>query len=132
MTSWFVYSIPVVSRPSTGRAVVAVAAVLLPLPPLPLPPPPPPPPVEKPLASYWLFGRSEQGASLLGLLLPHLRGNGLTAGASLAEAKQAAAVTIVGGEDAASAADEQALLAAGCRVERLSGDPFALAEALLL
>ena len=45
---------------------------------------------------------------------------------------QAAMVTIVGGDDVASADDEQALLAAGCQVERLPGDPFALAEVLSL
>ncbi len=45
---------------------------------------------------------------------------------------QAAAVTIVGGPEVASAADEEALRAAGCQVQRLPGDPFALAEALQL
>lgn len=89
-------------------------------------------PQEKPLASYWLLGRSPQGAALLGLLLPYLRAHGLTAGASLEEAMQAALVTIVGGEDVVSAAEEQALHAAGCQVQRLPGDPFALAEALQL
>jgi len=101
-------------------------------PPLPPPPPPPPPPQDKPLASYWLLGRSAQGAALLDLLLPYLRAHGLTAGTSLAEALHAAAVTIVGGDEVASAADEQALQAAGCQVQRLPGDPFALAETLQL
>jgi hypothetical protein len=97
------------------------------------PPPPPPPPLqEKALASYWLLGRSPQGAALLGLLLPHLRQQGATAGASLEEARQAAVVTIVGGDEVATADDEQALLAAGCQVQRLPGDPFALAEVLQL
>ena len=45
---------------------------------------------------------------------------------------QASAVTIVGGEDMISAADEQALRDAGSQVERLPGDPFALAETLNL
>ena len=84
------------------------------------------------LASYWLLGRSPEGAALLGLTLPYLRARGLTAGASLSEAKHAAVVTIIGGEDVASATDEQALRAAGCQVQRLPGDPFALAEALQL
>jgi hypothetical protein len=98
-----------------------------------LPPlPPPQPPQEKPLASYWLLGRSAQGSALLGLLLPHLRREGATAGASLVEARQAAVVTIVGGDEAATTADEQALLAAGCQVQRLPGDPFVLAEVLQL
>jgi hypothetical protein len=66
------------------------------------------------------------------MLLPYLRSNGLTAGARLDEAMHAAAVAIVGGEDVASAADEQALLAAGCQVQRLPADPFALAELLQL
>lgn len=89
-------------------------------------------PQEKPLASYWLLGRSPQGAALLGLLLPYLRAHGLTAGASLEEAMQAAQVAIVGGEEVVNAAEEQALHAAGCQVQRLPGDPFALAEALQL
>jgi len=89
-------------------------------------------PQEKPLASYWLLGRSPQGSALLGLLLPHLRAHGLTAGASLEEAMQAAQVTIVGSEEVVSAAEEQVLQAAGCQVQRLPGDPFALAEALQL
>jgi hypothetical protein len=89
-------------------------------------------PQAKPLGSYWLLGRSPQGAALLGLLLPHLRAAGLTAGASLEEAMQAAQVTIVGGEEVVSPAEEQALAAAGCQVQRLPGDPFALAEALQL
>lgn len=86
----------------------------------------------KALASYWLLGRSQAGAALLGLLLPYLRSHGLTAGASLDEARQAATVTMVGGEAIVSAADEQALLAAGCQVQRLPDDPFALAEVLQL
>jgi hypothetical protein len=90
------------------------------------------PPQDKPLASYWLLQRSATGAALLGLLLPHLRANGLLAGASLSEAMQAASVTLVGGEEVWSAADEQALQAAGCQVQRLPGDPFALAEVLQL
>ncbi|HSN76704.1 MAG TPA: carboxypeptidase-like regulatory domain-containing protein, partial [Anaerolineae bacterium] len=90
------------------------------------------PPQDKPLANYWLLKRSASGAALLSLLLPHLRANGLLAGASLSEAMQAASVTLVGGEEVWSAADEQALQAAGCRVQRLPSDPFALAEALQL
>jgi hypothetical protein len=93
---------------------------------------PPEQPREKPLAAYWLLGRSPQGAALLGLLLPYLRAHGLTAGSSLDEAQHAALVTIVGGEDVASPADEQTLQAAGCQVQRLPDDPFALAEALQL
>lgn len=92
-----------------------------------------PAPVQgKPLASYWLLGRSASGGALLSLLLSYLRAHGLTTGASLDEARQAAAVTIVGGEEVVSAADEQALLAAGCQVQRLPGDPFVLAEVLQL
>lgn len=93
---------------------------------------PPSPSQQKPLASYWLFARAPQGAALLGLLLPHLRSRGQLAGSSVTEAMQAASVTIVGDEDAVSAADEQALVAAGCQVQRLPGDPFALAEVLPL
>ena len=85
---------------------------------------------QKPLPAYTLFSASPQAKQLLGLALPYLRANGLAAGSRLAEAMQANAVTIVGGEDMISAADEQALRDAGCQVQRLPGDPFALAEAL--
>jgi hypothetical protein len=90
----------------------------------------PAPNSQKPLPAYTLFSASPQAKQLLGLTLPYLRANGLSAGTRLAEAMQASAVTIIGGEDMISAADEQALRDAGSQVERLPGDPFALAEAL--
>lgn len=98
----------------------------------PLPPPPPPPSPDKPMAHYWLLGRSEQGAALLSLLLPYWRSHSLTSGARLDEAFHAQSVTIIGGEEVASAADEQALLDAGCQVQRLPSDAFELAALLQL
>ncbi len=92
----------------------------------------PAPNSQKPLPAYTLFSASPQAKQLLGLTLPYLRANGLSAGTRLAEAMQASAVTIVGGEDMISAADEQALRDAGSQVHRLPGDPFALAETLNL
>ena len=90
----------------------------------------PAPNSQKPLPAYTLFSASPQAKQLLGLTLPYLRANGLSAGTRLAEAMQASAVTIVGGEDMISAADEQVLRDAGSQVLRLPGDPFALAETL--
>lgn len=84
----------------------------------------------KPLTHYWLLERSAQGAALLGMVLPYVRTHGLLVGANLDEAQHAATVTLVG--DAFTADQRAALLAAGCRVEQLSGDPFLLAEALRL
>lgn len=86
----------------------------------------------KPLATYVLFGTGRNEERLLQLMLPYLRANGLSAGFSLAEAHHAATVIIVGGESVASARDEAALRQAGCQVQRLPGDPFALAEVLRL
>lgn len=89
-----------------------------------------PPVKSKPIPAYVLFGQEERDRLLLELALPYLRTNGLTGGFSLEEAQNAYHVTIVGGEDVASEADEWSLLDSGCRVVRLPGDPFELAEAL--
>lgn len=72
------------------------------------------------------------GIGAVGPVAAPSAGARLTAGASLEEAMQAAQVTIVGSEEVVSAAEEQVLQAAGCQVQRLPGDPFALAEALQL
>jgi hypothetical protein len=90
----------------------------------------PPPGEPKPLPAYYLFSATPQSKQLLSLVVPHVRAHGITSGSRLSEAMQASAVTIVGGEDMISAADEQALRNAGSQVLRLPGDPFALAEAL--
>lgn len=90
----------------------------------------PPSTIEKPLAAYMLFGCTRSARLLFEVALPYVRAQGLTAGFDLEAAKQAAEVTIVGGEDVISATDEQALRQAGCQVQRLPSDPFALAEAL--
>lgn len=84
----------------------------------------------KPLTHYWLLERTAQGAALLGMVLPYVRSHGLLVGANLNEAQHATTVTLVG--DAFTADQRATLLAAGCRVEQLSGDPFLLAEALRL
>lgn len=80
------------------------------------------------LPSYILFGDLTASGLLVKLALPYLRDGGLTAGFSVSEAQRATAVVIVGGEDLVSAADEQALRAAGCQVQRLPGDLFDLAQ----
>jgi hypothetical protein len=89
-------------------------------------------PPAKPLATYLLFGSTRKAQLQFELTLPHVRKQGLTAGFSLEDAKHAAIVTIVGGEDVISSVGEQELRAAGCQVERLASDPFTLAEALQL
>jgi hypothetical protein len=90
----------------------------------------PPSTAEKALPAYLLFGSTRSARLLFEIALPYVRAHGLTAGFDLEAAKQAAEVTIVGGEDVISATGEQALREAGCQVQRLPGDPFALAEAL--
>lgn len=87
---------------------------------------------DKLLAAYMLFGSTRSALLLFDVALPYVRRHGLTAGFSLDDAKQARTVTIVGGEDMVGAIGEQALWDAGCQVQRLPGDPFALAEALQL
>lgn len=84
----------------------------------------------KALATYVLFGSGEEDGLLLQLMMPHLRSNSLAAGFSLLEARDAATVIIVGGESAATTEEEESLRQAGCQVQRLPGDPFALAEVL--
>lgn len=86
----------------------------------------------KPLPTYLLFGSTRAAQLLFDLMLPYVRANSLTAGFDLEDAKLAAVVTIVGGEDMISAVGEQALRDAGCQVQRLPGDPFVLAETLHL
>ena len=86
----------------------------------------------KPLARYLLLPATEDGRQLLDLLLPYIRAHGVTAGVRLSEAGHADAVDIVGGEEVASADEEQALRDGGSVVTRLPADPFELAEVLEL
>jgi len=90
-------------------------------------------PASKPLTRYVLFAplNTVQGQIDWLLAAPYLQAFGLTAGANLDHAKLAAQVTMIGGgPDAPGAAVEQALAAAGCRVERIAGDANAVATEL--
>jgi hypothetical protein len=62
------------------------------------------------------------------LTLPYLLQSGALAGFSAGEAAQAARVTIIGDETPPDV--EETLRAAGCRVDRLTGDAYALALSL--
>jgi hypothetical protein len=87
-------------------------------------------PALKPVTHYLLFGAREgAGARLaLTLTLPYLLQSGALAGFSAGEAVQAARVTIIGDETPPDV--EETLRAAGCRVDRLTGDAYALALSL--
>jgi len=90
-------------------------------------------PASKPLTRYVLFAplNTVQGQIDWLLAAPYLQAFGLTAGANLDHAKLAAQVTMIGGgPDAPGAAVEQALAAAGCRVERIAGDANGVAAEL--
>ncbi|MBK7204149.1 hypothetical protein [Candidatus Amarolinea dominans] len=79
----------------------------------------------KPLPHYVLFAplSTVQGQVDWLLAAPYLQTFGLTAGAYVEHAKLATRVTLIGsGPDAPGAAVEQALAAAGCRVERIEGE----------
>lgn len=95
-----------------------------------------PPEPRKLLGHYLLFAppATEPGESpraearlILALAGRYIHRSGASGGFSVADASQAAAVTIVG--DETPVAVEDILRAAGCRVTRLSGDGYALAEA---
>lgn len=89
-----------------------------------------PPP--KPLARYVLLGRTAAPGAWVNLLLtyPTLLKSGATCGFRLADAAQAAEVLVVAGAEGVSDEEEAALLRAGCRVHRLGGDPYQVAQAL--
>jgi hypothetical protein len=95
-----------------------------------------PPEPRKLLGHYLLFAppAAEPGESpraearlILALAGRYIHRSGASGGFSVADASQAAEVTIVG--DETPVAIEDTLRAAGCRVSRLSGDGYALAEA---
>ncbi len=93
-----------------------------------------PPLSGKLLARYFLFAQTAAGVSVdaeqrlaLSLATDHLLRSGASGGFNPDEAAKAAQVTIVGSSVPVSV--EETLRAAGCQVERLPGDGFALAEA---
>ncbi len=82
----------------------------------------------KVLYHYLLFGLPSAPGTQTNLLLAQqyiLKFNP-TVGFIVGEATNAQYVTIVGDEEAVSAADEERLREAGCKVERLEGDSYAL------
>jgi hypothetical protein len=95
-----------------------------------------PPAPARLLSHYLLFGSPPaigapgraEAELLLGLALRGLARSGASAGYSVRDAAQAEKVTIIG--DGVAADAEQALATAGCRVERLSGDAYAIAAGL--
>ena len=93
-----------------------------------------PPPPRKLLARYFLFSQAAAGKSVdaeqrlaLTLAADYLVRTGASGGFNPAEAAKAVHVTIVG--DGVPAPVEEMLRSAGCQVDRLPGDGFALAEA---
>ena len=89
------------------------------------------PEASKLFAEYLLFSPPAAGDVQTGLALqmavPYLQCSGASAGFSLAQAARAASVVIVG--DRVPAGADDTLRAAGCHVNRLSGDVYSLAEA---
>lgn len=86
------------------------------------------PAADKPLVHYLLFGSPEQLATRTNLILAldYIGRFAPTVGFSVAEAKGAANVTIVGA-NAIGGADEQALIAVGCAVRHIAGsDAYAI------
>lgn len=92
-------------------------------------PPPPivtPPTTVKPISYYLLLGPAGSRGRQTNLLLAanYILTFSPTVGFSVAEAKQAQYVTILG--EGISTADQQAIQTAGAQVEVLSGDPYTL------
>ena len=93
-----------------------------------------PPAPGKLLAHYFLFSQAAAGKSVdveqrlaLSLAADYLLRTGASGGFSPEEAAKAVQVTIVG--DGVPAPVEEMLRSAGCQVDRLPGDGFALAAA---
>ena len=93
-----------------------------------------PPPLSKLLARYFLFSQAAAGMSVdaeqrlaLSLAADYLVRAGASGGFNPEEAAKAVQVTIVG--DGVPAPVEAMLRSAGCQVDRLPGDGFALAAA---
>ncbi|NOZ05421.1 MAG: carboxypeptidase regulatory-like domain-containing protein [Chloroflexi bacterium] len=86
----------------------------------------------KPVAHYLLFGDPSLpgAATRYAIALPHLLRLGATFGYRQDDATQAKRVTIIGDTDAISAEVETQLREAGCTVQRIAGDEYALDAAL--
>ena len=93
---------------------------------IPTTPSTPPPAAAKTIAYYLLFGPSGSRGRQTNLLLAtnYILAFSPTIGFSVAEAKQARQVTIIG--EGISPADQQAIQSSGTQVELLSGDPYTL------
>ncbi len=87
---------------------------------------------EKVLPLYLLLGSADDADTRTAIVLsqPYLAAHRAIAGFSLREAMRAARVLIIGGEEVVSAEDERALREAGCSVDRLAGDLYAIEQAL--
>jgi hypothetical protein len=86
---------------------------------------------EKVLAHYLLFGQPGAPGTRTNFIIAqdYVLNFRPSCGFSLDEARKARRVTIVGGTEAISEADEEQLRQAGCQVERLSGDSYAIEQA---
>ncbi len=87
--------------------------------------------VEKVLAHYLLFAPPGTPGTRTNFIIAqdYILNCVPACGFSLDEAKKAQRVTIVGGTEAISEADEEQLRQAGCQVVRLSGDSYAVEQA---
>jgi hypothetical protein len=86
----------------------------------------------KSLAHYVLFGAADQPATHVNLLLARdfLLAFAPAFGFSQGEAANASAISIIADVDAVPVAVEDVLVSGGARVQRIAGDPVAVAEAL--
>lgn len=89
-------------------------------------------PSPKPLGRVLLLGRTTAPGAWVNLLLafPVLLRQGMACAFRPEDATQASHVLILAGEDGVSGREEAALVEAGCRVQRLGGDPFQVSRAL--
>jgi hypothetical protein len=110
---------------SPSNKTVNLNLSLVATPPTPLPPQPPPTPT-KSINYYLLFGPAGSRGRQTNMLLAtnYILTFSPTVGFSVAEAKQARQVTIIG--EGISPADQQAIQSAGAQVEVLTGDPYSI------
>ena len=89
-----------------------------------------PPP--KPLGQVLLLGRATAPGAWVNLLLafPVLLRQGMACAFRAEDAAQASQVFILASEEGVPGREEEALCEAGCRVRRLGGDPFQVAQVL--
>jgi hypothetical protein len=118
------YAVEVADKSVTGITNDGVSTTTVPV--IELAPPAP----SKTITRYFLLGSSNSPylRARLMLVLPYARKLGATVGFSTDEAKHAAEVIIVGGEDAVSPQVAQDLEDAGCKVQRLPGDLYGLEQ----